>query len=253
MEKKVFIGIPTYDKQKYCVDEFIKCLKELTYKNVKILFADNSENENYAKFLRSKGFDVLRNPVKGDNIDMIISNTLALRKKFLEGDCDYLLFLDSDIMVPEDVIEKLIKHDKPIISAICLTEQNLTGKNEVWPALRMKSEKEGFVHPVPIDFVLGDNLLEIAACGFGCCLIKRNVVEAIKELKRSEGNLGGEDFLFCYDALKKGFKTFAACEAKCVHVKEDKRFDFPVMKAGFGISYNFHSSQQKKKEFARAQ
>ena len=56
-------------------------------------------------------------------------------KHFLESDCDYLLFLDSDMVPPADMLVKLIQHENLLfqhwLSAECQT-MNLAYSRTIW-------------------------------------------------------------------------------------------------------------------------
>jgi len=48
---------------------------------------------------------------------------------------------------------------------------------------------------------------EVHSVGFGCCMIKREVLEKIALRAYEGGNTSG-DIFFCIDAKKQGFSTF---------------------------------------------
>lgn len=133
-------------------------------------------------------------------------NTLA--KDFLNSDCTHLFFVDSDMILPLDALDKLLAHDKDIVSAI------------YFDRLRGDPVMKKFVKGLPEtikDYPKG-KLFEVDAIGFGCALIKRSVIEKLKAQNKdkplfalkhlSRKVLFGEDVYFCKLAKEAGFKVF---------------------------------------------
>ena len=126
-------------------------------------------------------------------------------KHFLESDCDYLLFLDSDMVPPADMLIKLIQHDKPIVSAL---------------AFRRVPNYEPCIFKNDMEFYLDypKGLIEVAGVGMACTLIKREVFEHMpRHWFMPEEGLG-EDLSFCKNALKAGFNIFCDTNLICGHV-----------------------------------
>ena len=79
----------------------------------------------------------------------VARNTLV--KEFLDGPATYLLFLDTDVVVPAHGINELLSTDLPIVSGLYYTK---TPPNPV-PAMWRRTEEEGVYAPVQ-NFNLGD-------------------------------------------------------------------------------------------------
>ncbi|MBI2565230.1 glycosyltransferase family 2 protein [Candidatus Woesearchaeota archaeon] len=238
-QKKVLIGCPTSDRKAYCLQRFISSLKSITYTNSDILFVDNSSTQNYAENIRKYGYEVVHQKTSGNHvIEHIIQNRNIIIKRALEKKYDYLLFLDTDIEFPEDLIERLLKHDKPITSSVYLSIQTVKGKNLIAPVLMDFTSVKGFVQHIPLNKVINQDFFEVAACGFGCCLIKTEVLEKVP-LRYNKEYGGGEDFLFCADARDKfGYKTYVDTSIKCIHIMEDRDIDFPMASISTSITYS---------------
>ncbi len=235
---KVLVGCPTYGGHGFCIKRFLTSLKEIRYPDFDVLFVDNSEKEDHANLIKSQGYEVIRNKEKTDDkVHAIIQNRNILIKRVLEKDYDYLLFLDTDVLAPERVIEKLVSHNKDIVSGVCPGRQKIKGRSLIAPVIYDFADKEGYVKPIPINKILEDTFFEIAACGFGCCLIKKEVLQKIN-LRYNKELGGGEDFPFCKDAREKGYKIFADTSIRCTHMHADKDLEFPISVAGFGIRYD---------------
>ena len=73
-----------------------------------------------------------------------------------------------------------------------------------------------------------NTFMEIAACGFGCVLVKSEVIRAIgypqfvyKSAIDHKDTIS-EDVYFCQKALEKGFKIYADTSIVCDHIGSTK-------------------------------
>ncbi|MFQ5474446.1 MAG: glycosyltransferase family 2 protein [Candidatus Nanoarchaeia archaeon] len=235
--KKVLIGCPTYNKQEFCLDEFIEGLRGLSYE-ADVIFVDNSEGDAYFKKLKKleTGRDVtVLKDVPGDSrISRIISSRNIVRDYFLKNGYKYLLFLDTDIIPPKDAVQQLLKADSDIASGVYLCRQKIGDSFHVQPAI-YKPHGDTSVVTVTVEDVLPNRLMAISVCGMGCCLIRRSVLEKISFRPLTESKSCGEDAAFCSDARKAGFKILANTEAKCAHIGRQETYDF---KRVLSISYS---------------
>ncbi len=216
---RVLIGCPTSYRHQHSIKPFIARLKKLTYPNFNVLFVDETEKDGYADYLKKEGYTVIKNyPKSADKIGRIIENRNTLIKKFLEENYDFLLFLDSDVIPPNDVIERLIRHNAAITAGVYAANQLVNNKQKIAPVLRGLTEYKEYSRVIELEEIEGERFFEIFGCGFGCCLIKRAVLEKVS-LRYNLHLNSSEDFIFCYDARTKyGFKTFVDTSVKCTHM-----------------------------------
>mgnify|MGYP003704341567 CR=1 FL=1 len=132
---------------------------------------------------------------------------------------DYLFSVDYDIVLPKDALFKLIKADKDIVSGVYIQRKH----EAKVPELYRKNSQGGNTN-LSINDVQHNNTIEIDGCGFGCALIKKNVLETIgypqfvyHDTLDFQYTLS-EDVDFCNKARDKGFKLFADCSIKCDHI-----------------------------------
>ena len=210
---KVLIGIPTYNGKDYCLDEFIESIKKIDYPNKEIIFMDNSDDLMHAEIIRKKGFNTVYLKAK-DYYDKIIRSRNAIRSYFLAKDFDYLFFIDSDVMVPADALQKLVKHDKDIVSGVVYTIWTLEGQTKIRPILFEYNDET--TRKIMKTKSKTPGLHEIAACGAGCMLVKRKVHAKIS-FAMPEDKKTSEDYWFCYLAEKQGFKIYADTSVQCKH------------------------------------
>lgn len=239
---RILIGCPTYDGQAHCIERFMQGLKELTYKNYDVVFVDNSLNDAFAQKIKTCNYEVIRNPAQGERIVNIVNNRKIIITRALEKKYDYLFFVDTDVLLPPNAIQKLLAVKQPISSGVYLSGLPVSGSLRIAPVLYDFSEKEDYYKIIPMNDVMEDLIFEIAACGFGCCLIRREVLEKV-QLRYNEKIQSGEDIFFCYDARKLGYRTFVNTTVRCTHMVADGDVTFPAGVAHFSVEYDLSGQQ----------
>lgn len=139
-----------------------------------------------------------------------------LAAQALKAQADYILWLDSDMIVPPDVIPRMIKHmedGKDFVSGIYFRR-----RAPFAPVLYSRIDREG--HADFNDYP-EDTVFEIAGAGFGCCMTRVSMLEDIalnfKDWFTPFNNYG-EDLSFCLRALECGYKLYCDSTIKCGHV-----------------------------------
>lgn len=112
--------------------------------------------------------------------------------------CDYLFFIDDDMILPPSTLEDLLEHEKDIVGGVYMTKYE-----QQEPVLEYLDEKRP------------SGLFEVKAIGTGAMLIKTDVFKKLPQpwfkyewypngmIKRSH------DWIFCEDARKAGYKIWA--------------------------------------------
>jgi glycosyltransferase involved in cell wall biosynthesis len=161
---------------------------------------------NYSPF---KMFEIL-NPQ-----NMIVDEARNFIIDKMKG--DYLLFIDSDIVPPIDVIPRLLEHGKDVVTGLYFTKND-----PFYPVIFKKSDAEGRYDTKV--FYEKDKLIEVDSAGLGCALIKREVLDKIgapwfkfttgwgKETRESE------DHYFFRRCREEGYKIYCDTTIKCGHI-----------------------------------
>lgn len=221
--KKILVGCPTSDYHDYCLKEYVENVKGLSYKGFDILLVDNSKDDVYFEKIKKAGLPVVKGPWFEGAMDRIISSRNILRQKVLDSGYDYFFSLEQDVMPPKDVIQRLLKHDKKIITGVYFSPKFRQGKLKLTPLIWGGYNKEKkLMHYLNTKFILGFNgLLKVCACGLGCVLIHKSVLEQVS-FRYVKGEDGFDDVYFCIDARNKGFDIFTDASIKCQHLLKDR-------------------------------
>lgn len=151
-------------------------------------------------------------------------------------DCDYLMFIDDDVMIPPNTLEKLLMADKDIIAGLVIIRgypfHNMAFKFGVNITHEGKEAKSlGFFDDLEYEYFTGKEwiaskgeetlvsdgeiidvktapkkLVELQECdavGFSCCLIKIDVLKACPKPYFLTGKGHTEDVYFCIKAQEK--------------------------------------------------
>ena len=132
---------------------------------------------------------------------------------------DYLLAVDSDIVLPKNTLRNFLAADKPIISGLYIQRIPDTHVLEVY----MDTPNGGCTN-IPYELIRDRGIVEIAACGFGCVLIKGEVFRAIPypqfeyHSALNHRDTVSEDVDFAIKARNAGFKIWADSSIQCEHI-----------------------------------
>jgi GT2 family glycosyltransferase len=195
----------------------------------------------------------------------ISSNRNKIVKRFLETDCDYLLMIDDDVVPYHNPCELVFAGGNTDVIG-CPALVRASGQTIVWTAYIPHSDGIGY-SAVDLDsFDDMFDLLEVAIVGTGCILIKRAVLEKVREPFHSEFDEDGiqtygTDFAFCRRATKAGFHVYTTVHRRCEHFKTVGLNDFDAWdsinyfcsdNAKFGIPWGEYSITQKDWNFIKA-
>lgn len=135
-------------------------------------------------------------------------NQLALRA--INMGADYVFWLDSDMMFEPDTLERMLKtcEEKNIDFLSGLYFRRVAPFTPVlFDTLEMTENECKWTEPKDIP----DDIFEIGGCGFGCVLMKKDVLfMTLAEHKDmfTPMNGVGEDLSFCWRARQSGFKIY---------------------------------------------
>ena len=143
----------------------------------------------------------------------------TIAKFAIQKNYDYVLYVDSDMVFTAEDVKKLVSHDADICSGLYVSRRG-ENKNIIYRDVitRRRFPKRD---PKLIHDTLTSGYGEIAACGFGFCLIKTSVMKSMYKKYKAlfEPFKGvGEDIAFCIRARQCGYKIFTDRDVKLGHV-----------------------------------
>jgi glycosyltransferase involved in cell wall biosynthesis/2-polyprenyl-3-methyl-5-hydroxy-6-metoxy-1,4-benzoquinol methylase/GT2 family glycosyltransferase len=166
--------------------------------------------------IKPEGYRVDFQTFYGYNIDQV-RNLMA--HYTIENNYDYIFYLDSDIILPNNTLLKLLSDDKDIVSGMYIQRRT----HAQIPEMYTWNDKGGMRNMKP-DETTPRGLVEIAACGFGGVLIKKDVLEDVGYpyfvYKHSIDfkDTVSEDVDFCMKAVDKGYKIYLDTDIQYQHI-----------------------------------
>ena len=150
---------------------------------------------------------------------LIYTSRNNLATMAVQGEVDYVLWLDSDMVFPPDVLIKLLEdRDKGDIITGIYHRRVQPFK----PVLYSKLEiNESGCDWLGYDDYPTDDVFEVQGCGFGCVLTPVQVLfDVLAKFGDMFGPLNGvgEDLSFCWRAKQCGFKIVADPRLQLGHV-----------------------------------
>lgn len=172
--------------------------------------------------LNDERYDIVRGRVQSGTNVQVARNEMT--RWFLQSDREWMWFLDADMVFDGDIPGKLIAHDKPIVSALYLGQG--VGGDPFVVGHRYSTDGSLLSYLKRDDL---DGLTEVAGVGMGCCMIRRDVLEAMGEnghphqwpfaMGGLQNSYLGEDVGFCVRAGSMGYKSYIDGDAFVGHVK----------------------------------
>lgn len=227
---KVLVGCPTSDYQEYCLKEYAEAVKNLTYDNYDILLADNSKDNKYSKKLEEHNIPHIKCKYSESARERIVNSRNKLREHALRNKYDYLLSLEQDVIPPNDVIERLLKHNKKVITGIYFIHNIMPdGKRHLIALVNILEDNKKTMRTLNYNELWEPQLLKIFSCGLGCLLIHKSVLEKIKF--RYEKDIDThDDRWFCIDVHKNKIDLYCDNTVKCKHLIEKRPWSWRQIK-----------------------
>ena len=180
---KVLVGMPSLGTMDI---EAVKCLMQLEFVGT---------------------VDIISNSLVYDARDKIAMDALA-------NEADYVMWLDSDVVYPSNVIRRLMAHNKDMCTGLYYKRTP-----PFTPCIYVMDDEERLV---PYLDYPEESLFQITAAGFGCILVKTKVIKAVHEKFGGcffpVNGIGGEDLSFIRRAQDCGFEIWCDSSIECGHI-----------------------------------
>lgn len=241
---KVLVAGPIFDGMEYCVGDFLDRLKSLSYDNYDIFLVDNSGTRDFAKRLeRDYGVNVLHLDLKNmTGMKKIVRCRNRIFTYAVENGYDHVLMMDSDVIPPIDIIERLLLHKKDVVSGLYFGLFNVNRKQEVksvawkclteaeWDEVRgqlmsdIVKKREDIRRNLTEEEINSGKLQEVIIPSAGCMLVSQDVFSKFKYgvLDVPSKFSSGDDIYFCRKVREAGIKLYCDPSVKCKHLTEGK-------------------------------
>lgn len=136
---------------------------------------------------------------------LIVNQRADLAKSALKAGADYILWLDTDMRFPKDVLDRLLAHKKPIVAA------NYATRRLPVDTVAFRLHENGGWETVKTGNKTG--LEKVEAVGMGVMLMDTKVLKEMPQpwfsitYHQNSDEYSGEDIFFCYKANKLGHEV----------------------------------------------
>lgn len=214
---KILIACPTSSIKDYAFLDWLMNVRMIDYPKDKmeILMVDNSQDNHYEKYLKSWGIKTRRvKPRNRNPIEFMCDSHNEIVEYMLKKDFDYVLHLESDIMIRPQTLRELLHHSQyynlPIVSA-----SYFTGNDEETHNIMQSLESFGRYskHTRQLEFKerinYSNKFFPVFACGIGCVLIRKDIFETHNvRFKYTSNNEGHPDTHLYHDLSRMGIWVY---------------------------------------------
>ena len=221
---KVLIAAPQHESKKYCWDTWSNRVDSLTYPNYKVYIAENSESDDFRNYIKKNNPEYICEKIASD-VNSILQRTTeahdACRKYALKNGYDYMLHLETDVIPPFDVIERLLASKKNVIGGLYdifhgKSRKIMVQTNEPLDRSYRAYRTVPFLeHEEPLFF--DGTVKQIYHIGIGCVLISKYVMEKIP-FRVDLNNVYHADTWFANDCFQRDIPIFADTSIMCKHL-----------------------------------
>lgn len=158
---------------------------------------------------------------------LIYTSRNNLAKQAIEMEADYILWFDSDMVFGTDTLTRLMQTmDEGNYDILTGVYHNRVApyRPVIFETLQLVTNDDGSIKDCEHkqwDRALPEEIFEVEGCGFGCVLMKTDVLFNMPEDAGTWfapiGNIG-EDCAFCIRAREAGYKIMCDPYVKCGHV-----------------------------------
>lgn len=139
----------------------------------------------------------------------------------LEYGFDYLMFVDSDVILPDDAVVNMLQGNADVVLGVYPRRNTTTGQTEVFLPGSPNFTDENNLNLSAVDCLEGTRI-PVKGGGMGCALIKCDLFNRMeypyfKYVEYDDGSVLSEDNYFCWCAGKLGAKIECDIRVRCSH------------------------------------
>lgn len=219
--RDVFVAVPTFSGKEYCLHQFLQSVKSLP---CDVLIVDNSADPGFCNRMRAAigednknvGIETIGHCfwVNDCSRKKLTMTRNYMRDRFLEGQYRFFLSLESDMIVEEAEIHRLIEHhSEGVLGALIERE----GKDTV---VSRRIDYQAGKHCRRYNYSTSElkgKITEAKGCHLAMTLIPRPVLERISFRYEPTVQMHDDSF-FSLDCSRAGFKIYCDGHVKPVHL-----------------------------------
>ena len=135
---------------------------------------------------------------------------------------DYVLMVDSDVIVPQDALVNLMSHGVGVCMGFYAKRDRYDGCTALCELGRKNYDSCFFADELKEMRESGKYLIEVKGGGAGCLLVRTSVFERVpfpwfSFVVNADRSVLGEDYYFCSQCRKAGIKVYADTRVGCKH------------------------------------
>lgn len=143
-------------------------------------------------------------------------------KEALECGVDYLMFVDSDVILPSNALNCLLEYDSDICVGIYPRRNTSCGQTEVFLNTSYNFYDDNNLN---LNSIPSDTRIDVKGGGLGCACIKTSVFKKLeypyfRYVEYDDGATLSEDNYFCWKAAEAGAKIQCDTRVRCKHKSE---------------------------------
>lgn len=176
-----------------------------------------------ARYIETECVTSLFEMEKTGNIELFIPKSYSvdvgrniIAKYAQENDFDYIMWVDSDMILPKNTLVRLLSHDKDIVAGVY--SYKVLGNKEVVAKRFQDETREEYDNLTIKEIKESSGLIEVDGFGFGCVLTKVSVFKEIPYPWFIYTHEMGEDIYFCRKAQNEGYKLWLDTDVICGHI-----------------------------------
>lgn len=161
----------------------------------------------------------LDNPLPGRKMENVIAQYQKAWRMALDGGYDALLTLEHDMVIPANAVQRLWNTDAPVVYAVYMLRHGIPTLS-AWQYINNRALGMSLsLYPDEVRKGRQQGWLEVCGVGWGCTLIRREVLE--KVTVRSTGVSDAGDLAFATDCVRGGIRQIARFDVPCEHIMPD--------------------------------
>ena len=191
---KVLVGIVTYEGKHYIFPKCYEAVKSFSYPNYDWVIIDNSESTKYYHKLRRLDYKNVKHIKREEHSrDTLSKSQNYIRQIAVDEGYDYVLFVESDLIPPTGIIERLMAYNVPVVGSTyfigtgkvklpCIFLEHKIG---VMKGTRLigtipesfDRDAKKVLNIKEVEDFLGTGLRQVHGCGLGTMLVRTSILK----------------------------------------------------------------------------